>query len=152
MFTALATTAAAQWTANGRDAIFTMYLPQAKMPDTYALFAISYEKRWNCRPAVSVILMTGRKLGTPERQFTKRKREEQLSINVDGRIFTAETKITKYSNAMELAMLAPPGLINAMRARPRTVHARLGTGMGGFDFSDGTGFTAANAAAQANCS
>ncbi len=105
----------AQWVPNGREVMFTMYLPQAKKPDTNAIFVISYEKRWSCRPAISVMLMTGRKLGTPERQATERKREDQLLIVIDGRVFTDETKVTMYSNAMELAMSAPPGLIDAMK-------------------------------------
>ena len=108
----------AQWVANGRDVMFTMYLPQAKKPDTHAILVVSYEKRWSCRPAVSAMLMTGRKLGVPERQATERKREDQLSIVVDGRVFTAETKVTMYSNAMELAMFAPPGFIEAMNKPP----------------------------------
>jgi len=122
------------------------------MPDTNVLFIVSYEKRFKCRPAVSVLLMTGRKLGAPERQFTERKRKDQLSINVDGRQFTAETKITKYVSGMEFAMFAPGGLIEALKSNPKTLQARIGAGMGGFDFSDGTGFNAANADAQKNCS
>lgn len=141
----------AQWIPNGREAMFTMYLPQAKKPDTNAVFVISYEKRWSCRSAISVMLITGRKLGSPERQATERKREDQLSIVIDGRVFTDETKVTMYSNAMELAMFAPAGLIDAMKKQPVSVVARLGSGLGGFDFSDGKGFAAANAVAAANC-
>lgn len=141
----------AQWVPNGRELMFTMYLPQAKKPDTNAIFIISYEKRWSCRPAISVMLMSGRKLGTPKRQVTERKPEDQLSIEVDGRVFTAETNVTIYSNAMELAMFAPTGLIDAMKKQPASIVARLGSGLGGFDFSDGKGFAAANAVAAANC-
>ncbi len=141
----------AQWVANGRDATFTMQLPQAKKADTHAVFLVTYESRWSCRPAVSVILMTGRSLGTPQRQSTERLRKDQLSIEVDGRRFYGETKVTMYTNAMELAMFAPDGLIDALRSDPRTVIARLGEGLGGFDFSDGKGFARANAAAQAAC-
>lgn len=142
----------AQWVSNGRDVMFAMYIPQAKKPDTHAVFMLSYEKRSYCRPAVSVMLMVGRKLGTPQRQVTSHKREEQLSIVIDGRTFTDETKVTEYSNAMELAMFAPPGLIDAMKGQPKSIVARMGSGLGGFDFSDGTGFSQANAAALANCS
>ena len=142
----------AQWVASGRDATFTMYLPRAKKPDTRALFIVSYERRWSCKPAVSVILMSGRKLGAAENQSTERKRDEQLSIEIDGKKFTGETKVTMYSNAMELAMVAPPGLVQALSGQPSSILARLGAGMGGFDFSDGTGFVAANAAAAASCS
>jgi hypothetical protein len=141
----------AQWVSNGRDAMFTMYLPQAKKPDTHAIFVVSYEKRWSCRPAISVMLMTGRKLGAPKHQVTERKREDQLSIVIDGRVFTDETKVTMYSNAMELAMFAPPGFIEAMKKPPSSVIVRVGAGLGGFDFSDGRDFAAANAAAATNC-
>ena len=78
-------------------------------------------------------------------------REDQLSIVIDGRVFTDETKVTMYSNAMELARFAPPGLIDAMKKQPISVVARLGSGLGGFDFSDGGGGATANAVAAANC-
>lgn len=141
----------AQWAPNGRDAGFAMYLPQAKKPDTHAIFVVSYEKRWSCRPAISVLLMTGRKLGGAQKQVTSRKSEDQLSISVDGRMFTAETKVTIYSNGMELAMFAPPGFIESMNQQPHSVVARLGATGGSFDFSSGTGFSAANKVAASNC-
>lgn len=141
----------AQWVAKGSDAMFTIYLPQGKKPDTNALFIISYEKRWSCLPAVSVMLMSSRKLGTPVSQETFKKRADLLSIEIDGRSFSGETKQTIYSNAMELAMIAPVGLVEALNKQPTTVIARLGEGLGGFDFSDGKGFSTANAAASANC-
>lgn len=149
---AFPTTALSQWVSSGRDAIYTMYLPQAKKSETHAIFLVSYEKRWACQPIISVMLMVGRKLGTPERQATETKREDQLSIVVDGKVFMSETKITKYSNGMELAMLAPIGLIDALKNQPSSVVARLGAGLGGFDFSHTKGFAAANASATANCS
>jgi hypothetical protein len=142
----------AQWTANGHDAMFAMYLPQAEKPEANAVFMVSYRKQWGCRPFVSVILMTGRKLGTPERQGVLRKRENQLTVQIDSHSFTDESKLTKYSNGIELAMFAPPGLINAMNRTPSSVIAKMGSASGGFDFSDGKGFTAANASAAANCS
>lgn len=147
----VAAPAAAQWVANGRDAMYSMHLPQAKKPDTHALFLVAYEKRWSCRPAVSVILMTGRKLGAAQRQTTEKKPNDQLSIVVDGRTFTAETKVTMYSNAMELAMFAPVALIDALARSPKSVVARLGAGLGGFDFSDAQGFAVANDAARKAC-
>lgn len=141
----------AQWLANGTDATYTMYLPQAKKPDTNAIFIVSYEKRWSCRPAVSVILASGRKLGVAERQETLKKRDDQLSIVIDGQTFSGETKMTMYSNGMELAMFAPPGLVEALAKQPTSVVARLGAGLRGFDFSDGLGFADANAAVYAKC-
>jgi hypothetical protein len=144
--------AQAQWTSNGRDAMFTMHLPQAKKPETNAIFLISYDKQWSCHPAVSIKLLSGRNFGPPERETTTKKRDDQLSIVVDGRVFSAETKLIKYVNGLELAMLAPIGLVQALSKQPTAVIARLGAGMGGFDFSWGKGFSAANAAASANCS
>ena len=44
----------AQWVANGRDATFTMQLPQAKKADTHAVFLVTYESRCN-RPTKAVI-------------------------------------------------------------------------------------------------
>lgn len=143
--------AQAQWVTTGRDAMYTMYLPQAKKPETNAIFIVSYERERSCLPAVSVMLVSGRKLGPPERQTTVKKRKDQLSIVVDGRVFSGETKLTIYSNGMELAMFAPAGLVEAMSKQPTSVVARLGTGLGSFDFSDGRGFSAANAAAYAKC-
>ncbi|MEO8442162.1 MAG: hypothetical protein ABI547_06710 [Betaproteobacteria bacterium] len=142
----------AHWVANGRDAMLTMSLPQAKKPDTSAVITVSYEKRWSCRAAVSVLLVSGRTLGTPVRQDTFTKRDDQLSITVDGSVFTAETKATLYTNGWEFAIFAPLGLVGALK-KARSVIARPGSGMGvgGFDFSDGTGFEAANATALANC-
>lgn len=144
--------ARAQWVAQGHDAQFTMYLPQSKKADTNAVFVISYERRWACKPSVSVLLVVGRKLGLPQRQDVSKNRAEQLEIVVDGRKFSAWTKTTIYSNAMEMAMFAPPGLVKALSAQPKTVRAFVGSGMGGFDFSGGTNFNGANAAAQAACS
>jgi len=149
---ALPATALSQWVSNGRDAMYTMYLPQARKPDTHAILLVSFEKRWSCRPIISVMLMVGRKLGAPERQATESKREDQLSIVVDGKAFTNETKVTKYSNGMELAMFAPPGLIDALKSQPSSVIARLGAGLSGFDFSGAQGFSAASASALAACS
>lgn len=143
----------AQWIVNGRDAVLTMSLPQAKKPDTSAIILVSYEKRWSCRPAVSILLVTGRQLGAPVRQDKFNKRNDQLSITVDGSAFTTETKATLYTNGWELVYFAPPGLIEALK-KARSVIARPGSGMGvaGFDFSGATGFEAANAAALVNCS
>lgn len=142
----------AQWVANGRDAVLTMSLPQARSPDTSAVLIVAYEKRWSCRAAVSVLLVSGRQLGTPVRQDKFSKKDDQLSIHVDGSVFTAETKATVYTNGWELAYFAPPGLVDALK-KARSVIARPGSGMGvgGFDFSGVTGFEAANAAALANC-
>lgn len=53
--------------------------------------------------------MTGRSLGTPQSQFTKRLAKDQLSIDVDGRVFSGETKVAKYTNAMELATVTRSG-------------------------------------------
>lgn len=153
MLTALfALAASAQWVPKGRDAVLTMSLPQARNPNASAVLVVSYEKRWSCRPAVSVLLVSGPQLGTPVRQEKFSKKDDQLSIHVDGSIFTAETKATLYTNGWELAYFAPPGLLDALK-KARSIIARPGSGMGvgGFDFSGGTGFEAANAAAQANC-
>ena len=146
------TLAHAQWITKGRDAIFNMYLPQAKKADTNAIIIVFYDKRWSCRPAVSVMLVSGRQLGSPEKQTTVKKTADQLTLIVDGKRFTDTTKVTMYSNGMELAMFAPPGLVDALAQNPKSVVARLGEGLGGFDFSDGTGFLSANTAAAANCS
>jgi hypothetical protein len=116
--------------------MLSMSLPQAKTPDTNVIFIISYEKRWSCRPALSVLLMNGRKLGSPKSQETTKRRGDQLSIIVDGKVFTSETKVNLYSNGMELVMFAPSGLVDALGA-PRSVIERFGSQLGGFDFSDG---------------
>ena len=142
--------AQAHWVANGRDAMLNMSLPQVKKPDTNVTLIISYEKRWSCRPAVAVLLMNGRTLGLPKSQQTTTSRDDQLSIIVDGKVFTAETKFNLYSNGMELAMIAPSGLVAALAA-PHSVIARFGSQRGGFDFSDGRGFSAANSTALASC-
>jgi len=142
----------AQWTTKGRDAIFNMYMPQAKQADTNAMIIVSYDKRWSCKPAVSVMLVSGRYLGTPEKQTTVKKTADQLTLIVDGKRFTDTTKVTMYSNGWEFAMFAPKGLVEALSQKPKSVVAKIGGGLGGFDFSDGTGFQSANAAAAANCS
>lgn len=144
--------ATAQWVFTGKEAMYTMYLPQAKQPDTHALFIISYEQRWACKPSVSVMLMSGRKLGSPTKQATEKNPKDQLHIIVDGRVFRSETKITMYTNGIEMAMFAPKGLIEAMEKNPSSVIARVGSDMGGFDFSGATGFSAANSSARKNCS
>ena len=81
-----------------------------------------------------------------------KKVDDQLTIIVDGNRFTDTTKLTMYSNGMEMAMPAPSGLIEALNANPKIVHAKIGEKLGGFDFSDGTGFNSANATAQSSCS
>lgn len=151
MLFGIPTFAHAQWIAKGRDAIFNMYLPQAKKADTNAMIIVSYDKRWSCKPAVSVMLVSGRQLGSAEKQTTVKKTSDQLTIVVDGKRFTDTTKLTMYSNGIELAMFAPSGLVEALAQNPKSVVAKLGEGLGGFDFSDGAGFQKANLAAAANC-
>lgn len=139
------------WFANGRDAITNMKLLQAKMPDTSVWLIVSYEKRWSCRPNISLILFHGQKLGAPLRQGKFNNRVDQLSITVDGSTFTGETKGTIYANGVELAMFAPSGLIGVLK-NARTVIARSELlSVGGFDFSGSKDFGEANAAALANC-
>ena len=145
------TFAHAQWISKGRDAIFNMYLPQAKKAETNAMIIVSYDKRWSCKPAVSVMLVSGQQLGSAEKQATVKKASDQLIIIVNGKQFTDTTKLTMYSNGMELAMFAPSGLVEALAQNPKSVVAKIGEGLGGFDFSDGTGFRAANSVAAANC-
>ena len=152
VLTVLTLPAQAQWVAKGRDAVYNMYLPQAKKPDTNALIIVSYDKRWACRPSVSVMMISGKQLGAPERQATMKKVEDQLLIIVDGKRFTEATKLTMYSNGLEMAMFAPPGLVEALNSNPKSVVAKVGEKLGGFDFSDGTGFASANAAAKNSCS
>jgi hypothetical protein len=142
----------ANWTTNGKEASFAIYLPQTNKPETHAIFVVSYEKQWKCNPTAAVVLLSGRTLGAATKQATAKAPKNQLHIVVDDRAFNAETKLTTYSNGMELAMFAPSGLIEALERNPRTVIARLGRDHGGFDFSDGRGFAAANAAAKRNCS
>ena len=98
------------------------------------------------------MLVSDRQLGSPEKQTTVKKTADQLILIVDGKRFTDTTKVTMYSNGMELAMFAPPGLLDALAQNPKSVIARVGEELGGFDFSDGTGFRSANTAAAANCS
>jgi hypothetical protein len=141
----------AQWVANGRDAMLTISLPQSKKPDTNAIFIISYEKRWSCRPTVSVMLVSGRKLGAPEGQETFKKRGDLLEIVIDGKKFSGETKQTTYANGMELAMFAPIGLVDALKNQPTTVVAQFGEGLGGVNFSYNKGFSTAIASATAAC-
>lgn len=142
--------AQANWVANGRDAILSMSLPQSKKPDTNAVLIISYEKRVSCHPTVSVLLMNGRTLGSPKSQQKSESRDDQLSIIVDGKVFTAESVLNIYTNGMEMAMLAPHGLVDALVA-PRSVIARFGSQRGGLDFPVGTNFSAANLTALAGC-
>lgn len=139
------------WLTNGRDAMTNMALPQAKMSNSSVWLIVSYEKRWSCRPTISLILFHGKNLGAPLRQNKINSKSDQLSITVDGSTFTNETKGTIYANGLELAMFAPSGLVGALK-NARTVVARSELlSVGGFDFSGSKNFETSNSAALANC-
>lgn len=95
--------------------------------------------------------MRGMKLGSGEKQHTFKKSNHQLHITVDGVTYTNETKATKYTNGVEYAMFAPPGLIKAMEGSPKSINVRLGEVIDNIDLSGTYGFAQANQKAVYNC-
>lgn len=140
--------ATAQWQAKGNEASATIYLPQAKKADTHAIVVLSYEKRFDCRAALSFLLVSGRQLGAAKRQASVQK-GEHVVFEVDSRTFTGPGKITFYTNGMEQALFAPAGLVEAMRTA-KTLIARPGEPVKGIAFPV-DGFASAEASARASC-
>jgi hypothetical protein len=138
-----------QWLSSGTDAVLSMDFANAKKPFHSSLI-VSYQNRGSCRPEVSVVVQTGHELGNPERQEKTSAEKDQLAITIDGTVFTAQTKITKYANGLEFAMLAPAGLVGALE-RAKLVTTRLGDGLANFDFSGAKGFSDANTSALSAC-
>ena len=139
------------WQAKGSDAIIGLSTePENPNNGKNAFLIIGYSKKFDCKPVVSSLVMNGQKVGSPIRQKTSKSLKSQLIVRVDGKEFTAETKMTEYSNGVELAMRSPDGLIEALSSPSGLFTAYIGKSTT-FEPTKANAFSAANAKAKANC-
>ena len=140
-----------RWDFKGADAIIGLSSdPQHPDNAKNSLFVIGYSKKFSCMPVVSILVIIGQKLGSPLDQKTSKSKKNQLIITVDKREFTDETKMTTYTNGMELAMRGSPELIDALSNANNSFYARIGTTTM-LNFSKASGFELANRQARINC-
>jgi len=148
--------AAAQWTgkweAKGSDAIIGLTTePSNPYTARNGLFAIGYSKSFNCQPVISFLSIQGMALGEPVSQKTSKSKKNQMIVVVSGSEFTSETKMTKYTNGIELAMMGGQNLVSAL-SNPRSPFVvKIGdTVLMKFDSAEN--FPSANSLALARCS
>jgi hypothetical protein len=137
------------WLQQGSQAICSMYLPNAKKEQTTASLAVSYDKKNDCLPVVSLIIMHGQSLGAPKRQNRFISHNDQLKIVINGKEFSDTTNATIYTNAMEYAMFGSPSLIKAL-SESRFILAKPGN-LATFDFANDNKFLQANNLARGSC-
>jgi hypothetical protein len=140
-----------KWDSKGADAIIGLSTePQNPDFGKNAFLIIGYSTKFSCTPVVSVLIINGQKLGSPIEQKTSKSKKNQLVVTVGSREFTDETKLTKYSNGMELAMRGSQDLIESLKNQNSPFSATIGT-MKMLEFSKASGFEVANRQARANC-
>lgn len=137
------------WLQQGNQAICSMYLPNAKKEQSTANLAVSYDKKNDCLPVVSLIIMHGQSLGAAKRQNRFISHNDQLKLVVNGKEFSDTTNATIYTNAMEYAMFGSPSLIQAL-SEGRYILAKPGN-LATFDFSNDNKFLQANKRARDSC-
>ena len=139
------------WQAKGSDAIIGLSTEPGNPDEAKnAFLIIGYSKKFDCKPVVSSLVMTGQKVGSPIRQKTSKSLKSQLIVRVDGKDFTTETKMTEYSNGVELAMRSPDGLIEALSSPNSLFTAYIGKTTT-FEPTKANSISAANAKAKSNC-
>lgn len=140
-----------KWESKGSDVIIGLST-DPKNPD-YAknsFLIIGYSNRFNCSPVVSSLIINGQKLGSPISQKTSKSKKNQLVITVGAKEFTNETKLTEYTNGMELAMRGSLELVDALSNSNIPFSAKIGT-LTVINFSGASGFEVANRQAKMNC-
>jgi len=140
-----------KWDVKGADAIIGLSTePQSPEIAKNALFVIGYSKKFSCMPIVSILVIKGQKLGSPIDQKTSKSKKNQLIVTVDTKEFTGETKLTQYTNGMELAMRGSQDLIDALSNKNSSFSARVGETTI-LNFSNASGFESSNRKAKINC-
>ena len=140
-----------RWESKGADALIGLSTdPQNPDLAKNAFLIIGYSKKFNCSPVVSVLVLNGQKVGTPVKQRTSKSKKNQLIVTADSKVFSDETKLTEYTNGMEMAMRGSQELVNALSNNNTPLSARVGSTVI-LDFSSASGFEIANRRAKANC-
>jgi hypothetical protein len=153
IFTIFSPLSQAQWYSKGADAIVGHEgIDISTGTEKYISLIIGHPKEFSCKPTVSFIIISGKKLGSPLKQRTSKSEKNQMVIYVDGRKFTTETKQTEYTNGIENAMFAPSGLIEALSVG-RNVTVGFGSGRKPdlFTLTSSTGFSDAYKKAKLAC-
>ena len=139
------------WQSKGGDVIIALSTkPDNPDMGKNGYLIIGYSKKFECQPVVSSLVIQGQKLGSGIKQKTSKSLKNQLVVKVDGKEYTAETKMTEYTNGVELAMRSPDGLIEALSAPSSLFEARIGK-LVLFEPTKATSFAGANAKAKSNC-
>ena len=140
-----------RWEAKGADVLIGLSTdPQNLDFAKNSFFVIGYSKKFNCSPIVSVLTINGQRLGSPLNQKTSKSKKNQLVITVGAREFSDETKLTEYSNGMELAMRGSQDLVDALSNAQSSFSAKIGS-LSILNFSKASGFESANRVAKLNC-
>lgn len=117
-----------------------------------SLLIIGYSKQFNCNPVVSLLIMNGEKIGRAIKQKTFKGKKDQLRVNINGKIFTGETKMTEYaSGSYEFAMMGKQEMINLLNKFNGPLSVTIGNGGKILNFSKTYGFFDANKDAIKNC-
>jgi hypothetical protein len=140
-----------QWQVKGSDAIVGLSTnPQMPGNSKNIFLIVKYSSDFNCKPVISLLVMTGTKLGTPTKQKTSKSRKNQLVVGVGPKEHTNETKMTEYTNGIELAMLGTRELIDSLSDNNQRIYARVGE-LELVSFSRVANFNSASRQAKANC-
>jgi hypothetical protein len=140
-----------KWDSKGADAIIGLSTePQNPDFGKNSFLIVGYSTKFACSPVVSVLVINGQRLGSPIEQKTSKSKKNQLVVTVGSKEFTDETKLTKYSNGMELAMRGNQDLVESLKNQSSPFSATIGT-LKLIDFAKASGFEAANAQAKGNC-
>jgi len=94
--------------------------------------------------------MNGQKIGSPVKQRTSKSKKNQLIVTVGSQEFTNETKLTEYTNGVELAMRWSQDFVDALANKNTPFSAKVGTTKI-LEFSKASGFDLANRQAKVNC-
>jgi hypothetical protein len=140
-----------QWQVKGSDVIVGLSTnPQMPGGSKNIFLIVKYASEFNCKPVVSLLVMTGTKLGTPTKQKTSKSKKNQLVVGVGSKEYTNETKMTEYTNGFELAMFGARELIDSLSDNSQRMYARVGE-LELLSFSRVANFNSASRQAKVNC-
>jgi hypothetical protein len=140
-----------RWDTKGTDAIIGLSTDPTNPEIAQNTFLIvGYIQSFGCSPVISVLTMKGESIGKPIQQETSKRRKSQLVVTVNNQDFSSETKLTKYTNGAELAMMGSVSLVKALSDPNSSILVKSGNTII-LDFSNATNFINANNLARANC-
>lgn len=106
--------AAGYWKEQGSSALIEMIFPDAKNKNSSIDFLISFNKELDCKPEIELIFSSGsRTLGKVIKQKWI---DEELSINIDGSIYSGRTAYSKYENAISFMFLGSNTILDKIKS------------------------------------